>query len=65
MSQDWFIEDIERTGSLSALNALKVEICDSQVLPRGAQKKLSSLINQKISGLTPSPTRGSRGRGRG
>ncbi len=65
LSEGWFVEDIERAGSISVLNSLKAEISDSQVLPRGAQQKLSSLVNKKVSDLTPSPTRGARGRGRG
>ena len=63
ISEGWFIEDIERAVSISALKALKAEIGNSQVLPRGAQKKLSSLVDTKVSDLTISPTRGGRGRG--
>ena len=65
LSESWFKEDIERAGSVSVLNALKDEIGDSQILPRGAQQKLRSLVDKKVSDLTPSPTRGARGRGRG
>ena len=65
LSEGWFFEDIERAHSITVLNALKDEIGDSQVLPRGAQQKLRSLVDKKVSDLTPSPRRGARGRGRG
>lgn len=62
LSEGWFIEDIERARSISALKALQAEIDESKVLPRGAQQKLNSLVDKKISHLTSSTTRGARSR---